>query len=267
MKAKTLVAMRREYPHVVYKGARVNSRWTILVSNDLIPPLGAADVNVFTGPGLLDRRDKLTDLGRTTILARITERAKTSAARYCIVWGPESCTWIDGDGSTVDGRRPPKGEVSDPYMYDAVPLSIEWVFTLALPEGCPSTHLCIRRVDENLVEIALGEAMLLGDFSDPALPGFPDPAEKLLDEDGALVLPRTYRGQQVTGMTGEWIIDGPVQPIEHGIFLRNPWPEDVAKTCQELAGLPLPRELTAAAWRAIDPEDPSMIPVGVLAIA
>lgn len=85
----------------------------------------------------------------------------------------------------------------------------------------------------------------------------------MLAADGSLIAPKFYRGQPVTGIRDEWLLLGPVQAADDGVILRNPWPDHVRAACEEVAGMSLPSHLTDAAWRAIDPENPDIIYVGV----
>ncbi|PCG15760.1 hypothetical protein [Sphingomonas adhaesiva] len=252
---------RREYPHVITQGLRQNHRWMLAVSNKKTDAPGVVEDFVFVGAGYVD------DAGRRAIVKRINGRARTSRARYCVVWSPDGCTWIEGDGMLREGKTPPLGNSADPWANASQPATVEWCWTIELPKGAEWSHICVRRIDANLVEIAPGEPMVLADFNEPDVPGLPDPAAGLLGPDGKLVAPRTYRGQPVTGIRDEWTLLGPVQPQEDGTFLRNPWPDDVADACDAIAGMSLPRRIHNAAWQAIYPNQTDVIYVGVLKAA
>ncbi len=263
MKTTPSVASYRDYPHIISQGIRQNQRSAMVVSNEPVPSAFAVRDYVFASPGIVDDAGGLTEAGRRMIVRRLVDLAKRSKASYCVVWSPTSCTWFERDGKHRDGLVPPQGDLSNPWTGRAQDAPVEWCWTIRLPEGGEWSHLCVRRITRDLIEIAPGEPMMLADFNEPALEGIPDPAEGLLAPDGSLKPPRTYRGHIVTGVRDEWQLLGPVQPGDEGVILRNPWPDDVRQACEKVAGMPLPRRLTDAAWRAIDPEHPDVVYVGV----
>jgi len=263
MKATPRLATAREHPHLISQGVRRNRRSHMVISNEPVPPSSSLKSLVFVGPGLIDDAGGLTSLATRTIVSRMSGLAKTSKASFCVVWSPASCTWFERDGGHREGFDPPVGDVADPWTGRHHNAHVEWCWTIRLPSNAEWSHLCVRRLDSDLVEIAPGEPMVLADFNEPAVAGLPDPAAGMLSPDGSLHPPRTYRGQRVSGVRDEWKLLGPVQPAEDGTILRNPWPDDVRDACERIAGIPLPRRLTDAAWRAIDPEHPDVTYVGV----
>lgn len=267
MKATPPLASTREYPHLISQGVRRNRRSHMVVSNTPVPPSPTLKDLVFEAPGLVDGAGAITPLATRTVISRMSRLAKTTKASFCVVWSPTSCTWFERDGRHRDGFDPPLGDVTDPWAGRHHDARVEWCWTIELPSEAEWSHLCVRRLDRDLVEIAPGEPMVLADFDQPTAPGLPDPAAGLLAADGSLKPPRTYRGQPVVGVRDEWKLLGPVQPAEDGTILRNPWPDDVREACERIAGIPLPRRLTDAAWRAIDPEHPDVTYVGVLKAA
>ncbi|WP_230770230.1 hypothetical protein [Sphingomonas sp. Leaf4] len=267
MKPTPPMSAAREHPHLIHKGVRGNRRSAIVVSNGPVGRQSTARSLVFEGRGLLDAHGGITPHGRDAILARLSHLARTSKASYCVVWSATECTWFERDGRTRNGCVPPYGHVSDPWIGRDHDVRIEHCWTITLPQGSEWSHICVRRIDRDLVEISPGEPVVLADFDEPEVPGLPDPAADMLAPDGSLVAPRTYRGQPVTGIRDQWKLLGPVQPAEDGVILRNPWPDDVREACERIAGGPLPRRLVDAAWRAIDPEHPEVTYVGVLKAA
>jgi hypothetical protein len=263
MKAKPSVATYHNYPHVISQGVRQNHRWPMIVSNEPVTAPFAVQEHVFVAPGIVDDAGSLTEAGRRMIVRRLVDLAKRSKASYCVVWSPTSCTWFERDGRHRDGLVPPQGNLSNPWAGRDHVAPVEWCWTIRLPDGGEWSHLCVRRITRELVEITPGEPMILADFNEPAVEGLPDPAEGMLARDGSLIPPRTYRGQTVTGIRDDWQLLGPVQPGDEGVVLRNPWPDDVRQACEKVAGMPLPRGLTDAAWRAVDPEHPDVTYVGV----
>jgi hypothetical protein len=251
------------YPHVITQGARRNGRSSIIVANEPLPEPQPGRAYVHVGEGYANPDGSATELGRIAILKKMRAQAKISKARYCVVWGPTSCTWIDGMGVCREGISPPEGDVAEPYYYDLLDMPMEPTSWIALPGTAEPTHLCIRRLDDHLVEIAPGEPIMLAAFDDPVAEGLRDPAERLLGPDGNLVQPETFRGQPVTGIRREWEILGPVQPYEGGQILRNPWPDDVRRACEAVAGRRLPPRIVEAAWQILHPAAAGVVPKGV----
>lgn len=263
MKEAVAFSKFRQYPHIITRGIRQNCRWSISVANEPLALHGAVHEYVFHGRGFLDQAGAVTAKGRNAVIDAFESIAIKSKASYCIVWSPSDCTWFDQDGGHRDGRHPPRGEVSDPWLgrhHDAL---IEWCWTIELPPGGEWSHLCMRRIDKDLVEVAPGEPMVLANFDEPVRHGEPDPCGSMLAEDGSLIAPKTYRNQPVTGIRDDWILLGPVQAADDGLIIRNPWPDDIRKACETIAGMSLSCDLTDAAWRAIDTENPASKFAGV----
>lgn len=107
----------RDYPHLISQGSRWNHRWPMVVSNDPVPD--ATTPHVFIGPSLLDAAGDLTPLGREHIDARVADMASRSQARYCVVWGPEDCTYYGADEMELLFLRVLAALVSD-YMALAI---------------------------------------------------------------------------------------------------------------------------------------------------
>lgn len=260
---KLRIPLRREYPHVIVPGVRFHDRITLVVSAVPYEPEWVSADHVFVGIDLLDDTGALTAKGQETILRRMIEMTRRDLRQRCIVWGPKSCTWIEKSGKCAEGNEPPIGDTDDPYIIARLPMPTESVWTIELPDKTEQSHLCIITHNRHLVEITPGMQMVLAMFDEPVRPGLCDPAAKLLDDDGRLVAPKSFRGHRVTGVSADWNLLGEVQPSDNGIFLRNPWPDDVHAACVKVAQQPLPREITDAAWRAIHPEDPSLTYTGV----
>lgn len=267
MKAGHANSRRRDYPHVITRGPHRHTRWPMLISN--APVASPRETYVFIGHGYMIG-DRLTDTGRRAILSGMQEKARKSKSRYCVVWSPHDCTYLDGQGGLRDGTMPPRGDmVTD--ANDQAPIRLEDVWTIALPprrSGQPfSSHLCVRRIGP-VVEISLGAPLVLADFCDD------EPDATLVaahhDADGRWKLPFSFRGVTVTatGADGR-ILYGPVQPQGEvpSIMLRDPWPEQLEAACHEVAGRRLSMDLIDKAWRTINPEDTTMNFVGVLQAA
>jgi len=266
MKTPLETARTRRYPHLVATGDRRASRRIILVANAPIRNAEPDHEPVFVGVGMLDRRGELSPLGRDVVLAGIVDLAKRTRLDRCVVWAADDCSWVTADGRVRPGRRPPVAvDTLDPYFYEHMPLEAEDCWTVALPEGCDSTHLCIRQVDATRVEVCPGEPIVLGDFSDRIQDGERDPAAHLLDAEGRLAPPPIWRGLPVTSVD-DWEILGPVQPAEDGIILRDPTPASLRKACEAVAQARLPDELFDRCWRAARPEL-AFTPVGILEAA
>lgn len=211
----------------------------------------------------------IDDLGpalRSTVLKGLVETARRCGEPACVVWGIHDCTWIDERGRTTDGNRPPSAEIAENHLLEDQDAVMEDVWTIRLPEGCSASHLCIRRIDAVLVEITPGEPFVLGSFFDLPRGGRHDPAAAMMSR-GRLKPRARFRGQPVTGVRDHWQVVGPVQPCRNGAILRDPWPEDVRRACEEIAGRSLPERIHRAAWVALNPEDPTLNYVGVLKAA
>ena len=154
--------------------------------------------------------------------------------------------------------------MSDPWLNVRHDARVEWCWTIELPKEAAWSHLCIRRIDADLIEVAAGQPVTLANFDEPELPHLVDPSRHLLDGGGRLKAPAVYRGQRTTGVRDDWVLTGPVQPVD-GFYaiIRNAWPDDVREVCEEIAEMKLPRRLIDAAWRAIDPESRGVTYVGV----
>lgn len=266
MKTPYEAARTRPYPHLVSAGDWLSLRQTILVANTPISGVGADRPLCFIGLGMLDRKGTLTNKGRQIVLEGVIQQCSEHRSDRCIVWAPDDCTWVDGNGRQRHSRKPPIAQDTlDPYLYDAMPLTAENCWTVALPAGNDPSHICIRTVDHKRIEICPGEEILLGDFSERTPDGERDPSANLIDKDGYFSPPPIWRGMRVSRTDG-WSILGPVQPLGDGIILRDPSPSDVRRACIEIAGIPLDEKLIDRCWRAARPDLP-FTPVGVLEAA
>jgi len=254
---------RIDYPHVVRRNGRRNLRWSIDLQSDEAHRAGQPSV------APQEPEFKIDSLGpalRRTVLKGLVETARRCGEPACVVWGVHDCTWIDERGRTTDGNRPPSAEIAENHLLESQDAVMEDVWTIRLPEGCAASHLCIRHIDAVLVEITPGEPFVLGSFFDLPRDGRHDPAAAMMSR-GRLKPPARFRGQPVTGVLDHWQVVGPVQPCRNGAILRDPWPEDIRRACEEIAGRSLPERIHRAAWRALNPEDPTLNHVGVLKAA
>lgn len=264
MTTPTRVDVWRPFPNVITKGDHRNVRWRVSFAADTA---GDHEPYAVELAGSLDVDGELTTLGRIRLTRMVAEKARRSKARFCVVWSADACTWFDEEGIGREGGKPPVGEPIDSLDYRHVPAIVDDLWHIELPEGSATPYLCVRTLARDYVELAPGEPMVLGHLDDPVPEGEVDPAEGMLDDDGNLVAPEIFRGQRVTGVRDEWTLLGPVQPSGPGTVLRAPWPEDVHAACESIAGRTLPRSLTDAAWRVVDPEDTTMNWTGVLRAA
>lgn len=267
MKAGHVAQIRREYPHVITQGPHRHSRWPVLVANHATP-LAADEIYAFVGHGYLTPGGGLTQLGRDAILDEMAAKARASKGRYCIVWAADDCTFLHPNGEVRHGTIPPRGDLRVADANDQTPIQLEDVHHIELPpgDGGPfSRHLCVKR-DGRYVQISLGDPMAIADFCDYE----PDPklAARCRDAAGNWKLPFVWRGVSVTATDCDGrILLGPIQPQgESGtIVLLDPWPEDFEAACRKIAASPIPRNVIDRAWKAINPTDPTMLEVGVLA--
>jgi hypothetical protein len=140
------------------------------------------------------------------------------------------------------------------------PLRLERCFVIALPSeiGAEERFLCAQRIGR-LVEIVEGEHMVLGHLPDDEIPTDSDGME-LPDEQILRLLPKTYRGAEITGYLCGGIL-GQVQPAElaEPIVLNDPWPHEVTRACEEVAGHPLPAHIIEAVWDAVRERRPALL--------
>lgn len=251
---------RPEHPHVVRRNGRRNLRWSIETELDGPCALGPRTIVSAESGNLYGTAS------RAATLKALTTKARRTGESACVVWGPEDCTWIDERGRMTDGNHPPRGEIADNHLLEHHDVVLEDVWTVKLPAGCTTSHLCIRRIDAVVVEITPGEPFVLGSFFDLPKGGRHDPSAAMMSR-GRLKPPARFRGQPVTGVRDHWQVVGPVQPSGDGVFLRDPWPEEVRRACERIAGGPLPDRVHRAAWRALNPHDATINHVGVLEAA
>jgi hypothetical protein len=246
----------RPYPHVISRiGGRRNSRWPVLFSN--VPIEDPQDGTwVIAGSGNVGRHEKPSAQGRRTLIRQVSERARVSKARYCIVLSEAECSFLLPDGSMREGSNPPHGDpVPEESTSDTTPIRCEPVWSIPI-RGRAASHLCLKQTGE-FVEVMLGARIVLGDFSDYPPGCEDDPAAHLRDETGQWKKALSYCGQPVHSVTNEGVLLGPVQPLEltPTITLRSPWPDELERACSQIAGRPLPDIVLRSAWAAIDPDD------------
>jgi hypothetical protein len=245
-----------DYPHVISSiGGRRHCRWRVLISNNPVedPNDGTWIISGIrsVGPG-----GQLTEQGRQNLIRQIGERARTSKAHYCIVWGDTDCSFFLPDGSIRQGHNPPQGDlVADEDAWDATPILCEPVWSIALTGRGPP-YLCIKRTGD-LVEVMAGARIVLADFSDYPAGCDNDPAANLRDKQGRWKRPLVHRRQRVEAITEQGLLLGPVQPLEMGatVILRQPWPHQIEAACNQIAGRRLPNPILQAVWAALDPAE------------
>lgn len=251
----------REYPHAVEFRTGVNARHAIFLANEE-NPLAEWALYGFVDPRLLDATGTLTSIGRSIVLDGMIRETRGTPRTFCIVWGARDCTFLMPDGTTCEGRKPPRGAPMEPESYSGTPADLVDCRYVELPPGSAASHACIVRLTRDRVEIASGTPCVLGCYTEPTPPGRTDPFEGMLDENGMLHPPARFRGQPVTGVTEDHIL-GPVQPDGAVSFVVEPWPDQVFDACRRIAGRDLPREILDAAWRAVDPIRWDVLQVGI----
>lgn len=250
MKSKADVSWR-EYPHVVEFRQGRNARHAMFLSND-DDPLSKWALYAFTDRRLLGADGALLPIGRDVVLQGMLRETRNDPSYFCIVWGPHDCTYLMADGGTIAGRRPPLGEAMEAESYLDTPIELVDCRYVELPAGSASSHICVVGLTRDRVEIASGAPIVLGLWDEPVPPGRVDPVADHLDDEGAFLPPLTFRGQPVTGIDDDRIL-GPVQPDGRAFQVVKPWPGEVAEACRLIAGCPLPHDVLAAVWRAVDP--------------
>lgn len=267
MKSMYETARSRMYPHLVTRGTRRPTFWNITVSNVPLDEDKPQGPHVLVGPRMLDVTGNLTDRGRSAVAEYAAARAKRDGRDLCVVWGEHDCTWYDQDGTAIPGATPPQAfETLNPYMYDQLPISTEACWVYKLPEGCEPSHLCVLRIDETRIEIAPGETSILGEFDERPVVGERDPASEMLDAEGHLRPPSTYRGQPVIEVEDEHTLIGPVQPSQDGLILRTPWPRHIREACNTIAGCYIDERIVASIFGLAHVAVEDLPPAGVVDI-
>jgi len=250
-----------EYPHVVRKNGRRGAR-----RREIQIDIGRADAQVgarisLTHPEPFDTRGNLTAGARKLLLEAAACAAVEEEGCLCFVWSADSCTFVGPTGELRDSDLPPAGK---PFYVQLgaklPPLRLERCFSIALAaeSGADERFICAQRIGR-LVEIVEGEHIILGDLPEHEIPtdseGWHLPDEVILRR-----LPKTYRGAQITGYISGGIL-GPVQPAElaNPIVLNDPWPHEVAQACEQVAGYPLPAQITDAVWEAVRERRPALL--------
>lgn len=250
-----------EYPHVVRKNGRRGAR-----RREIEIEIGRACAQVdaricLSHPEPFDTRGNLSAGARKLLLEAAACAAVNEEDCLCFVWSADSCTFVGPTGEQRDSDLPPVGK---PFYVELgaklPPLRLERCFSieLATESGPDERFICAQRIGR-LVEIVEGEHMVLGDLPEQEIPtdagGWPLPDEVILRR-----LPKTYRSAQVTGYICGAIL-GPIQPAELAapIVLNDPWPHEVAQACEQVAGCPLPAQITDAVWEAVRERRPALL--------
>jgi hypothetical protein len=250
-----------EYPHIVRKGGR-RSIWRSGVEISLGHARAQIDAKIrLTHPEPFDAQGNLSTLARKLLLDAAVGKAAGREESLCIVWAPDSCTFIGSQGQLRDSDLPPT--VKPFYVRfgaNLPPLKLERCFIVALDDE-DSEHqrfLCAQRIGP-LVEIVEGEHMILGHLPDDDIPT-DQHGVALPDAEVLRRLPKTYRGAQITGYICGGIL-GPVQPAElaQPVVLNDPWPDEVAEACEHVAGYRLPDQVTDAVWEAARQQRPALL--------
>lgn len=258
MKLVPSTKKNRDFPHLIIRAENRNTKWSVGVSNiatDFDPHI----LFHVIGDGFADAYGNITDAGGVRLVALVREQIGRTAQAMCIVWSKDRCTYLDANGAETEGTRPPVGEqmVVDDGMRGPGML-IQSVTYVTLPAGIGPSHLCFEQCGP-FVHVSHGAPLLLADFRDAPVDG--KQAKLLMKRDGSWPDPLLYRGVRVERVEPGPVFWGPVQPLSNApsITLRDPWPEQLAEACLDLAGHELPSKLLDAAWRAIHPERPGLV--------
>lgn len=250
-----------EYPHVVRKNGR-RGAWRSQIGIQMGQANALVDAKIsLTHPEPFDARGNLSASARELLLAAAARAAIAGGPSSCFVWGPDNCTFVGPTGELRESDHPPL--VKSFYVQLGAklpPLRLERCYSIALAaeEGAEDRFLCAQRIGR-LVEIVEGEHMVLGHLPDDEIPTGSDGME-LPSEQILRLLPKTYRGAEITGYLCGGIL-GPVQPAElaEPIVLTDPWPHEVTRACEEVAGHPLPADITEAVWDAVRERRPALL--------
>lgn len=250
-----------EYPHVVRKYGRRDA-WRSQIEIEVGPAHAVVETKInLAHPEPFDAGGDLSAGARELLLAAAARAAIDGGPSACVVWGPDSCTFVGPSGERRDSDHPP---LVKPFYVQLgaklPPLRLERCFVIALgvEDGADERFLCAQRIGR-LVEIVEGEHMVLGHLPDHEIPT-DSAGMELPDEQVLGLLPKTYRGAEITGYLCGGIL-GPVQPAElaEPIILNDPWPYEVAQACETVAGHPLPGHITDAVWEAVRERAPALL--------
>ena len=242
----------RLYPHVVLLGRSRNRHMDVHVTNEELPRDLWHAAYAFWCPGALDTAGSVTPTGRAHIVAELRERCHPTSER-CVVWGPRDCTFVSKHAA-VDCDEPP---FADPTGGDGsarmAPMMLSGDY-MELPEGCDASHVFLRRLSFDVVQVSSARPQALATWNEPVYEGEEDPLASCRRPDGGIDPPRFFKGCEVTGAD---LLDllGPVQPDGRASKVVRPWPILIRKACVGIAGRPLDARLTLAAWRAVMRQD------------
>jgi hypothetical protein len=251
-----------EYPHVVRKHGRRDA-WRSEIQIEVGPAQAVVDARInLIHPEPFDVRGDLSADARELLVSAAAPAAHGGPS-VCFVWGPDSCTFVGPAGERRDSDHPP---LVNPFYVQLgaklPPLRLERCFVIALEaeEGAEERFLCAQRIGR-LVEIVEGEHMVLGHLPDDEIPTDGHGIE-LAEKQVLRLLPKTYRGAEITGYLCGGIL-GPVQPAElaEPIVLNDPWPHEITRACEKIAGHPLPAHILEAAWDAVRERSPALLRV------
>lgn len=248
------------YPHLISLGRGRNVRWLIDVGNSP-RPAQCRIAHAFHAPGAVANDGTLTEIGRRTIIDGVA--GKTGTNTFCIAWSKEACTYVLPDGSIIEGHRPPVGEPIYPEEYADIGVHLVDIRWIVLPEDCEWSHLSIRKLDRDHVEISSAEPMILGHFDELPLDGRGSSLHRYLDENGRLVQPAFFRGVRTSGVLNGTTLLGPVQPNGCEVRIVEPWPHKVFDAANRIAGRALSPELLRTLWNVVDPADRFLLQNGV----
>ncbi len=237
------------YPHIVHRGSDHDRRFDLQVSNRPLSETDRRAAYAVACEGAVATDGTVTQTGRAAVVRALQERIHPTS-EVCVVWGPRSCTFVTRDG-TIDGDDPPIGVPRDVAAMTGASAPIVNGAWLPLPSGCRASHLFLRRLCADRVEISTAAPMRLAIWDDPVRDDEIDPFADCYDENGDFRRPRVLMGVETTGVEGSEVL-GPVQPDGEGRRVVSPWPSSVRKACLELAGRPLPADLVARAWRSVE---------------
>jgi hypothetical protein len=250
-----------EYPHIIRKSGR-RSTWRSGVEVRLGQAEAQIDAKIrLTHPEPLDSQGNLTAPARKLLLDAAVRDIAGGGESLCIVWAPDSCTFVGPQGRLRNSDLPP---MDKPFYVrfgtNLPPLKLERCFSVALDDDDSESErfLCAQRIGR-LVEIVEGEHMVLGHLPDEDIPT--DHSGMVLPDTEVLRrLPKTYRGAQITGYVCGGIL-GPVQPAElaRPVILNDPWPDEVAHACEQMAGYRLSDQVIDAVWEAVRERRPALL--------
>ena len=178
----------------------------------------------------------------------------------CIVWGPRSCTWIDGP-MELDGTDVPVGEPGDSGDWRHLQVMTVGGLWFSVRTGGGVKFVFLRRLGEDRIEVSSARPMRIGWWDVDPRPDESDPFPEK-DENGWSIVPERFRGVRAYAMD-DGTVRGPIQPDGETSILTPVRPRAVREACEQIVGDEVPVELLTEVWKAIESSGPGWIDIAL----